>query len=177
MHPRTLVVLAALLLPTTATAGTWIGDTTSGWAHIGGGGGLGDGLAPSAGGRAIFGVGAYTIGIYAGAELDLTFTPVLPFSVGGVGMVGVHIPFPVFHPMFGIRAGGGFAVAHGYAGPTGTVGGQIGFIVRQFDGRYGVRLNIDADAVFFRDTGGGDTNLSDDHRVFPQVMGTVAFVF
>ncbi len=81
---------------------------------------------------------------------------------------GVHIPIPVVHPMIGLRGGGGTVRIGEQMRPEGFVGGQLGIIIRKFDGRLGIRINVDADAVF-----AGREELF----IFPQLMGTVAFVF
>ncbi len=185
---RTSSILAALvalagaaLIPSSAEAKppTWIGDATSGWVHIGGGAGLGDNQPDIPAGRVMLGLGAYTVGFYAGGELATTFTPTHPFSATGAAMVGIHIPTPVVHPMFGLRIGSGIAVgADGRPGPLVLGGGQVGAIIRQFDGQFGVRLMIDADVVVIRDMepGAGGWAKGQD-KVGPQVIGSAAFVF
>ena len=122
----------------------------AGWFHVGGG--FGFALSPFAevllpGGRFTLGLGAYTFMLYGGGGFDIDFQPNTPFRFLGQAYVGVAIPIPVFHPMFGFKIAGGPSVllnaevALPY--PTVSVGGQAGFIVRKFDGGPGFRFMVE----------------------------------
>lgn len=158
-----------LLIAGPAHAKSWIGDTTSGWVHVGGGGGIADAPVPAPVGRVSLGLGAYTIGVYAAFELDGSFRTDVPAHIAALGMVGIHIPTPVIHPMFGLRAGGGPAFVHGSVLGSAVAGGHLGLMIRQFDGQFGFRIGFDADAVIINDGG--------TPWAYPEVVLTGAFVF
>ena len=129
-------------------APTYLSDTTRGWFHLGGGFGVLP-LHTYPGGLFELGVGVYTFAFYAGGGYQMTFTErgVRPH---GIGYVGVHIPLPVFHPMFGARVSGGGTIvgdpanpAVPTASPSVTFGGQAGFILRKFGGGPGLRVMVE----------------------------------
>jgi len=136
---------------------SYLGDVNAGWFHLGGGFGLainetilGQPVVP--GGRFQLGVGGYTFMLYGGGGMDMDFRPGTPFRVGGHGYVGVALPLPVFHPMFGFKGGGGVGfVDDGFGtlspAPHFKLGGQAGFIIRKFDGKPGFRLMVEGDYV------------------------------
>ena len=125
---------------------TYVGDVNSRWFHVGGGLGAitpeyNPYVAPV--GRFVIGGGGYTFGLYATGGLEITGTEDMPLSMLGVGGIGVHIPIPVVHPMFGIKVGGGFANLPVGSSTAFTFGGQFGLIVREYDGRVGFRLCLE----------------------------------
>ncbi len=128
---------------------TYLKDSTRGWFHIGGGFGV---LPQSAfpGGLFDVGVGFYTFAFYAGGGLQMAFSDTFGIRPHGQGYVGVHIPFPVFHPMFGAKISGGTSVRPDGVAPgvpsstlSMTVGGQAGFILRQFGGGPGLQVMVE----------------------------------
>ena len=129
------------------------GDANSPWFHVGGGFGwvqlLGpfDELPAQFAGRFTLGGGGYTYGFYGGGGFEITGHPRAPFSLHGLGMLGVHIPVPVVHPMFGLKIGGGFSLVGTTPVPEVTVGGTLGVIIRQFDGILGVRVMVEPAVV------------------------------
>jgi len=144
-----LVASLSLLLltaPSDAVAKkTVIGDMNSPWFHIGGGPGLnvngsnGEGF----GGRFTVGGGLYAIMFMGGGQFELSANSSLPLSVSGVGILGITIPIPVFHPFFAFKAGGGMASDGFDIGPELKLGGTLGFIIRKFDGKPGFRLAVE----------------------------------
>ncbi len=136
---------------------SYLGDASSGWFHLGGGGALirpGNG-AFTGGGRFALGIGGYTFFFYGGAGFEMDFSPVVPWKVHGVGYLGVHLPIPVVHPIIGIKVAGGLATdpLNNRAGPSLGIGGQAGFIFRAFDSRGGFRFVVEPT---FSLTGMGD---------------------
>jgi hypothetical protein len=126
----------------------YLQDSTNGWFHLGGGFGI---LPATAypGGLFVLGVGFYTFGLYVGGGFEATFSE-FGIRPHGQGYVGVHLPFPVFHPMFGIRLSGGASLrpdpsGQGVASETlsMTAGGQAGFILRKFGGGPGLRVMVE----------------------------------
>ena len=134
---------------------TVAGDLTSPWFHVGGGAalqfpfdvesGFGEPIDPA--GRLTIGGGWYTFMFYVGGGADFTFGPLSPFQLSGVVTLGMAIPVPVMHPLIGFRAGGGPHLSGDpllpNADPHWTLGPQIGFILRTFDGKPGFRLMFD----------------------------------
>ncbi len=129
------------------------GDANSPWFHVGGGVGLvqsadvfsevGSVLA----GRFVLGGGGYTYGFYGGGGVEISGHAYVPFAVHGLGMIGVHIPVPVVHPMFGLKIGGGVSFRGLEPEPEVTIGANLGVIIRQFDGIVGVRIMVEPAAV------------------------------
>lgn len=160
-----MILLALLAAPTAAEAGSYVGDTTSAWAHVGGGlgvmdmalittGGVEAGYVPQA--RICLGGGGYTIGLFGGGGLDLTLTEALPFRIDAYGVIGVHIPIPVVHPLIGLKAGIGIGAVPGLPPmPSITLGGHAGVIIRKFDKKMGIRLNLEPAAVIVVDPDAG----------------------
>jgi hypothetical protein len=131
--------------------GSYVGDANSRWFHVGGGVGAinaYDGYTSPVG-RFVLGGGGYTFGFYATGGLEVSGTDMIPVVVQGVGGIGVHIPIPVVHPMFGIKVGGGFARFPDGPTPAGTIGAQLGMIVRQYDGKVGFRVLIEPSVTNF----------------------------
>jgi hypothetical protein len=152
---------------------TYLGDANSGWFHVGGGVGA---IAPSTphgklpSGRFILGGGGYTFGLYLGGGMELSGTQVVPFELQGVGSIGVHIPIPVVHPMFGFKAGAGLAALPRGVDPyfeidvgmphldhkpipSFMVGCQMGVMIREFDGNVGVRVMIEPAVHYYPQIG------------------------
>ncbi len=130
---------------------SYVGDANSRWFHVGGGVGAldtYDGYASPVG-RFVLGGGGYTFGFYATGGMELSGNALIPVVAQGVGGIGVHIPIPVVHPMFGIKIGGGFARFPDGPSPAGTIGGQFGMIVRDFDGKVGFRLLVEPSVTSF----------------------------
>jgi hypothetical protein len=175
---RMLMLILMMVVPSLAAAGP-LGEISKSYVHVGGGLGAGggqDGAEPLLTGRANLGAGAYTIGVYGGGELALTFDPAVPLSAAAIGTVGVHLPIPVVHPLVGLRAGPGLARVDGANSFQWTLGGQAGVIVRAPGQRLGLRLMVDADAVFGKARPGG-ASLETGGGVYPQIVGSVGFVF
>lgn len=151
---------------------SYLGDVSSGWFHLGGGGALirpGNG-AFTGGGRFALGFGGYTFFFYGGAGFEADFSPVVPVKAHGVAYLGVHIPIPVVHPLIGVKVAGGMAAdpLTGRIGPSLGIGGQAGFIFRAFDGRGGLRFVVEP--TF------GLTGMGDDVSTF-ELWFVVAAVF
>ena len=128
-----------------ASKRSYVGDANSRWFHVGGGVGA---ITPYDGavapiGRFVLGGGGYTFGFYATGGLELSGTEPIPVMFQGVGGIGVHIPIPVVHPMLGVKIGGGIARFPDGPTPVGTIGGQFGMIVREYDGRVGFRVLVE----------------------------------
>jgi len=175
---RMLTAILMLVVPSLANAGA-LGEVSKSYLYVGGGAGAGggqEGATPVLTGRAHLGGGAYTIGFYGGGELALTFNEDLPLSAAAVGSFGLHLPIPVVHPILGFRVGPGLARLNGANQFQFVAGGQGGVIIRQIGGRLGLRLMIDADAVFGKPQAGGVV-LPTGAGVYPQVVGSVGFVF
>jgi hypothetical protein len=125
----------------------YVGDANKRWFHIGGGVGAIEpehtrGVSPV--GRFVLGGGGYTFGLYGHSGMELSGTARIPMEIQGVAGFGVHIPIPVVHPMFGVKAGIGAANIGGHGvSPSFMIGGQFGVIVRQFDGRIGIRVMVE----------------------------------
>ncbi|MCO4774050.1 MAG: hypothetical protein KDA24_28715 [Deltaproteobacteria bacterium] len=136
---------------------TVLGDLTSPWFHIGGGpGAFADTTAATLGGRFTLGGGFYTFGFSAGGGLEVQGNALEPISVHGVGLLGVAIPIPVFHPILAAKVGGGVGLHHsGVFAPELTLGGSLGFIVRAFDGKPGFRLSVEPAYVLSAGYGAG----------------------
>ena len=155
-----ILAAAALLLAMTAPAeaavqggrtATVAGDLTSQWFHVGGGAGgvrkLGSpGITPSA--RFDLGGGFYTFLLYSGGAINITADAETPFMLSGVGSVGIAIPLPVVHPLIGLKGGAGFHSDTETVAPQLVIGPQVGFIVRKFDGRPGLRFAFDVEATY-----------------------------
>lgn len=156
-----------------------LGDLNSRWFHVGGGGGMivdpyTQQASPA--GRFVLGGGGYTIGLYGGGGMEVSASAITTPSLSGVGYFGVAIPAPVVHPLLGVR---GHVGVHPNAqelstsrsalvvGPHVGAGLQAGFIIREFDGRPGVRLMLDAGAEY----------RPSDGKVRPDVFLTAAAVF
>lgn len=151
---------------------SYLGDASSGWFHLGGGGALirpGTG-AFTGGGRFALGFGGYTFFFYGGAGFEMDWSPVVPFKVHGVGYLGVHIPIPVVHPLIGVKVAGGMATdpVQGRVGPSLGIGGQAGVMLRAFDGRGGLRFMVEP--TF------GLTGMGDDESTF-ELWFVLAAVF
>ena len=157
---------------------TLMGDLNSRWFHIGGGGGvIADPYSEqgSAAGRFIIGGGAYTIGFYGGGGMEVTGSAISTPSVSAVANLGLAVPVPVVHPLVGLRAIAGLhpskaAVGGGgadFLAPHVGVGLQAGFIIREFDGRPGLRLMIDT----------GFEYRVDEQAFLPDAFVTLAAVF
>ncbi len=158
---------------------TVLGDLSSRWFHVGGGAGMvADPLTQQStlAGRFTLGGGAYTIGLYGGGSMEVTGSPLTTPSLSAVGNVGVAIPVPVVHPMIGVRGlvgvhakrdSLGAALGLGPLAPHVGAGLQAGFIIREFDGRPGVRVMVD----------GGVEVRPDEGTVRPDLFVTVAAVF
>ncbi len=120
---------------------------TGGWIHVGGGGGgvnTGEGGASYEAGRFVAGGGGYTWFLYGGSELSITGHQATPFSMDAAGFLGVAVPVPVVHPLLGVRGaiGGHVTNTHELA-PQLSIGPQVGFVLRPFDGKPGLRLMLD----------------------------------
>lgn len=131
---------------------TYVSDANARWFHVGGGiGALQTNrrleVAPI--GRFVLGGGAYTFGFYGTGGLEFSGTSSIPSMLQGIGGIGVHIPIPVVHPMFGVKIGGGVAATPYGPTPTLTIGGQFGMIVREFGGRVGFRLLVEPSTTSF----------------------------
>ena len=135
---------------------SYLGDASSGWFHLGGGLGFGQlamagpeelGFEPSQWPIARFtlGGGGYTFGFYGGGQLDISTSSWVPFTLQGLGVLGVHVPTPYVHPMFGFKIGVGLWADDPFYPPLPamTVGGQMGVIVRQYDGKWGARIMVE----------------------------------
>jgi len=156
---------------------TVLGDLSSRWFHVGGGAGMiVDPLTQqsSMAGRFVLGGGGYTIGLYGGGGMEVTGSAITSPSLSGVGYFGVAIPVPVVHPLVGVRGHVGLhpkvaGLAAGGAPMAGHVGAglQAGFIIREFDGRPGLRLMVDGGVEYRPDTG----------QVLPDAFVTLAAVF
>jgi hypothetical protein len=157
-----------------------MGDLNSQWGHVGGGAGyVVDPLTRqgSVAGRFTLGGGGYTIGLYGGGGVEVTGSALTTPSLSGVGFFGVAIPVPVVHPMVGLRGHVGLHPklaafspgSSGFGAPAPHVGAglQAGFIIRQFDGRPGLRLMLDAGAEYRPDEG----------TIRPDIFVTLAAVF
>ncbi len=157
---------------------TLMGDLNSRWFHVGGGAGvLADPYSQqgSVAGRFILGGGAYTIGLYGGGGMEVTGSAISTPSVSAVANLGVAIPVPVVHPLVGLRGILGLhptkpALGGGAASPLAPhvgAGLQAGFIIREFDGRPGLRLMIDT----------GFEYRIDEQTFLPDAFVTLAAVF
>ncbi|MCO4771485.1 MAG: hypothetical protein KDA24_15740 [Deltaproteobacteria bacterium] len=157
---------------------TVLGDLNSRWFHVGGGGGMVvDPYTAQArpAGRFVLGGGAYTIGLYGGGGVEVTGSALTTPSLSGVGYFGVAIPVPVVHPLVGVRGHVGLHAKEDTLRTTGIgvvaghvgAGLQTGFIIREFDGRPGIRLMVDAGAEY----------RPDDGKVRPDFFVTLAAVF
>jgi|GEM_PF-2018125 len=159
---------------------TVLGDLHSRWFHVGGGGGMvvdPSSRQASPAGRFILGGGGYIIGLYGGGGMEVTGSVLSTPSLSGVGYFGVAIPVPVVHPLVGLRGHVGVhgkrdALAAGNLGfgllaPHVGAGLQAGFIIREFDGRPGLRLMVDAGAEY----------RPDEQTVRPDFFVTLAAVF
>lgn len=159
---------------------TVLGDLNSRWMYVGGGPGIV--VDPftqesSVAGRFILGGGGYTIGLYGGGGMEVTGSALTTPSLSAVGFFGAAIPVPVVHPMVGLRGHVGLhpkqasrsAGLPGLGAPAPHVGAglQAGFIIRQFDGRPGMRLMLDAGAEYRPDEG----------SIRPDIFVTLAAVF
>lgn len=131
---------------------TLMGDLNSRWFHVGGGAGaIADPYSQQGGaaGRFILGGGAYTIGFYGGGGMEITASPISTPSFSAVANLGFAIPVPVVHPLVGLRGLAGLhptSVASdtsAFVAPHVGAGLQAGFIIREFDGRPGLRLMVD----------------------------------
>lgn len=124
------------------------GDLNRGWFHVGGGFGATvidtDSQLAMRSGRVVIGGGRYVPFFYGGGGVEITGHQAEPLKITAVGNLGLAIPVPVFHPMIGIRAGGGHHLSDGELKPHLTVGPQAGFILRQYDGKVGMRMMVDA---------------------------------
>lgn len=154
---------------------SYLGDANSGWFHVGGGVG---GLVTEPGhfrkptGRFILGGGGYTFGLYAGGGMELSGTELIPFEILGHASLGVHIPIPVVHPMFGFKAGLGLAALprgvepwfeidmgmdalgiHDKPIPSFMIGCQLGVMIREFDGNVGIRVMIEPAVHYYTQIG------------------------
>ncbi len=143
---------------------------TRGWRHVGGGFGTAwvpafDAATPM--GRFELGAGGYTIGLYGGGGLEVAGSSATPISATAVGYAGMAVPVPVVHPLIGVKVGAGGHLDHQGAGPHVTVGPQAGFILRPYDGDFGLRVMFDVDVVIKPTKG----------EVAPQAMLTFAGVF
>ena len=160
---------------------SYVGDANSGWFHVGGGVGAlvtepGHFRKPT--GRFILGGGGYTFGLYAGGGMELSHTQLVPFELLGHASLGVHIPIPVVHPMFGLKAGAGLAVlprgvepwfeidtgmdALGIRNkpiPSFMLGCQLGVMIREFDGNVGVRLMVEPAVHYYPQIGARATEV------------------
>ena len=129
------------------------GDANSPWFHVGGGFGLVQPMSDFVevgnvfAGRFVLGGGGYTYGFYGGGGLEISGNAYAPFSLHGLGMIGVHIPVPVVHPMFGLKIGVGFSALDLEPAPEVTIGGNLGVIIREFDGRLGFRFMVEPAVV------------------------------
>jgi len=154
---------------------TYLGDASSGWFHVGGGIGA---LVAEPGrfrkptGRFILGGGGYTFGLYAGGGMEISGTQLVPFELLGHASLGVHIPIPVVHPMFGLKAGAGIAVLprgvdpwfeidmglddlgiHRKPIPSFMIGCQLGVMIREFDGNVGFRVMLEPAVHYYPQIG------------------------
>ena len=154
---------------------SYLGDANSGWFHVGAGVGAlvtepGHFRKPTA--RFILGGGGYTFGLYAGGGMEITGTELVPFEILGHASLGVHIPIPVVHPMFGFKAGAGLAAlprgvdpwfeidmgldALGIRNkpiPSFMIGCQLGVMIREFDGNIGIRVMIEPAVHYYPQIG------------------------
>lgn len=147
------------------------GDLSKKWFHVGGGfGGVGDGAVQGDGMpslRFVLGSGGYTYFLYGGSELAVTTNQQTPFRIEGAGYVGMAVPIPVLHPLIGVRGAIGGHMHGDQFLPQVSVGPQTGFILRQYDGRLGLRLMID----------GGAQLRPIQQDVVPELFVTLAGVF
>lgn len=128
---------------------TFKGDVSRGWIHVGGG--FGATVADVEkrysvrSGRFTAGVGKYVPFFYGGGGLEITGSEFDPIKLSGVGYVGLAPPIPVFHPMVGMRFGGGHHLTTEGMKPHVLIGPQVGFILRRFDASApGLRVMLDA---------------------------------
>ena len=157
---------------------TLMGDLNSRWFHVGGGAGvIADPYSEqgSVAGRFILGGGAYTIGFYGGGGMEVTGSAINTPSFSAVGNLGFAIPVPVVHPMVGLRGVIGLhptqdglaASSDSFLAPHVGAGLQAGFIIREFDGRPGLRLMVDT----------GFEYRVDEKAFMPDAFVTLAAVF
>ena len=128
---------------------TFKGDVSRGWVHVGGGFGATvadvDKRYSVRSGRFTVGGGKYVPFFYGGGGLEITGSEFDPIKLRGVGYAGFAPPIPVFHPMVGIRVGGGHHLTVDGMKPHVLIGPQAGFILRRFDARApGIRVMLDA---------------------------------
>lgn len=118
-----------------------------GWIHLGGGAGAvhtGAGGVSYEAGRFVAGGGGYTWFLYGGSEVAITGHRETPFSLDAAAFVGIAVPVPVVHPLLGVRGAIGGHVTSGHElAPQVSVGPQVGFLLRPFDGKPGLRLMLD----------------------------------
>lgn len=175
--PSATVLMASLcvasLLTLLPSGSALAGDANKPWFHIGGGFGATvvdvDERAAVRTARFVVGGGRYVPFFYAGGEFQLSGSSYEAVKLTGVGYVGLAPPIPVFHPLIGVRIGGGHHLA-----PKGdallphlTVGPQAGFILRKFDGKVGLRFMMD---------GGIDWRFKEGTTT-AELMGTLSAVF
>jgi len=172
--PKALLLTscAAVLLSLAPCATAHAGDANMPWFHVGGGFGATvvdvDSGAAVRTGRFAVGGGRYVPFFYGGGEFQLSGSEYEPVKLTGVGYIGLAPPIPVFHPLLGVRIGGGHHLAKGTTMlPHLTVGPQAGFILRKFDGKVGLRFMMD---------GGIDWRFKEG-KTTAELMGTLSAVF
>lgn len=169
---RAALITTLLLLPSVTFAGdddwddgnkkSYLGDANAGWFHIGGGvGATGLDNVPTPQGRMTLGAGGYTFGFYGGGQFDVSFNTYNPVGMALNGVIGVHIPVPIVHPLLGIKVGPGMALSlvdmdmHMFL----DLGAQLGFIIRGFDSHWGFRFMVEPAWLIDPATGGSGGEL------------------
>ena len=145
-----VLLVGTMLIPGAALAEkkkTVIGDLTSPWFHVGGGPDFSAQPGFTPGGRFDLGGGFYTFLFTSGGGMSMTWDLVTPYTLTGYGTIGMAIPIPVFHPIFAFKGGGGLHLDGTTPTPHVMLGGQAGFILRQFDGKPGFRLMFEAEGI------------------------------
>ncbi len=161
----------ALMLTLLPSGSAHAGDANMPWFHIGGGFGATvvdvDKRYSVRTGRFVVGGGRYVPFFYGGGELQVSGSQFDPVKLTGVAYAGLAPPIPVFHPMVGVKIGGGHHLTVDGMKPHLHVGPQAGFILRKYDGRPGIRFMMD---------GGIDWRFREG-RTTAELMGTVSAVF
>jgi hypothetical protein len=170
-HAVLLSPCVALLLILVPSGEARAGDANKAWFHVGGGFGAtvvdADSRTAVRTGRFVIGGGRYVPFFYGGGELQVSSSPYEAVKLTGVANFGLAPPIPVFHPLLGVRIGGGHHLVKDTMLPHLTLGPQVGFILRKYDGRIGLRFMMDA-GIDWRFREGKTTS---------ELMGTLSAVF
>ncbi|MCP4869389.1 MAG: hypothetical protein GY898_11805 [Proteobacteria bacterium] len=163
----------ASLLTLLPSGSAHAGDANKPWFHVGGGFGATvvdlESRTAVRTGRFVVGGGRYVPFFYGGGEFQLSGSSYEALKMSGIGYVGIAPPIPVFHPLIGVRVGGGHHMSQkgDTLLPHLTVGPQAGFILRKFDGKFGLRFMMD---------GGIDWRFREGTTT-AELMGTLSAVF